>query len=194
VNVWSTYINVGTLIYACIMNTSELRRALECNSSTSTHDIIVASAEYIPPHNKILLGPSGYIINTDTSQYSGRHWVAIWISDDGTCEFFDSYSHAPSHYEREIKLIPYIEERFGRIAEYNRKNLQHSSTAVCGHYAMYFIFRKTKGCSMSAIVKPFDSRTLMENDKSIYAFVSEYFTMACAQTRTIRSQVCHCLE
>jgi hypothetical protein len=177
-----------------VMNTSEIRRALACNSSTSVHDVTVSSAEFMPPHNKILLMPRGYIINTDASQYSGTHWTALWISDGGVCEFFDSYGRSPSYYEREIKLIPYIEDRLGRIVKYNRKKLQHASTAVCGQYTVFFIFKKTKGCSMNDIVRPFDSRTPMENDKSVYEFVSEYFTTECTQTRDVRLQNCRSLD
>jgi hypothetical protein len=49
---------------------------------------------------------------------------------------------------------------------------------------------------MASIGKPFDSRTLLDNDSAVHTFVKYHFTMMCADTRLprSRSQTCTSLE
>ncbi|CAB4016293.1 Hypothetical predicted protein [Paramuricea clavata] len=42
--------------------------------------------------------PRGYILNTDSSDKPGSHWVAVYLTEDGKGEFGDSYGKAPGFY------------------------------------------------------------------------------------------------
>ncbi|GFT67257.1 uncharacterized protein NPIL_535271 [Nephila pilipes] len=52
------------------------------------------------------------VINTDPHDKEGSHWLAMYIQDEKTIEFFDSYGLPPSVYEPHIshyvKLFPNV--------------------------------------------------------------------------------------
>jgi hypothetical protein len=49
--------------------------------------------------------PRGYILNTDPSDKPGSHWVAMYLTEDGEREFWDSYGQAPGFYSQNFTQI-----------------------------------------------------------------------------------------
>ena len=39
--------------------------------------------------------PGSYVVNTDPSSESEEHWVAMYLKNDGSGEYFDSYGLQP---------------------------------------------------------------------------------------------------
>lgn len=70
------------------------------------------------------------VINLDSSENSGTHWVAYAKSYDYV-EYFDSYGNLRPPKE----LIKYI----GSFIYYNYDNIQRDNTFNCGHLCIKFI-------------------------------------------------------
>ena len=52
----------------------------------------VFSIDNLPDDPRLL------VCNTDPSDKPGRHWIAIYVDDDGRVDFFDSFGRRPIHY------------------------------------------------------------------------------------------------
>lgn len=70
------------------------------------------------------------IINLDSSENGGTHWVAYAKCDDYV-EYFDSYGNLRPPKE----LIKYV----GSFIFYNYDNIQRDNTFNCGHLCIKFI-------------------------------------------------------
>ena len=85
------------------------------------------------------------ITNTHCDLKPGEHWLTF-IHINGKLEFFDSFGLAPEFYPG----IPRI------VDINNNKQVQHFKAVTCGLWAMYYLLKRYRGCSMSNIVAPFD--------------------------------------
>ena len=55
--------------------------------------------------NQIKKKPRGFILNVDTSNGPGTHWISIYITVDGKGEFFDLYGEPPEFYSRNFETF-----------------------------------------------------------------------------------------
>ena len=78
--------------------------------------------------------PSAYVINSDTCNKKGEHWVVVYFDKNRRGEYFDSYGLSPAV----LGLEAYM-DRFSLDWIYNRKTIQSLFSNVCGHYCVYFI-------------------------------------------------------
>jgi hypothetical protein len=110
---------------------------------------------------------SCYVVNTDPTQYPGRHWVCIYVPEGkGAVEYFDSYGRPPT-------TIPGI-ARVLRNARYNTKQIQSLYSDVCGHHCIYYLLNKCRGKSMGTIVSRF-TNDLRRNDKNVKRALKNVF-------------------
>ena len=79
--------------------------------------------------------PSAYVINSDTSDKKGEHWVAVYFDKNRRGEYFDSYGLPPAV----LGLEAYM-DRFSLDWIYNRKTIQSLFSNVCGHYCVYLFY------------------------------------------------------
>ena len=77
--------------------------------------------------------PSALIINLDTSKDPGSHWVAIYFSNEATCEIFDSFGRKP-----EIRIMKYI-TKYVKSYTYNNICVQDLWSVSCGQMCLYFL-------------------------------------------------------
>ena len=98
-----------------------------------------------------------YVVNLDTSQQPGSHWIAIKISKS-KCknEYFESHGLGPPTVcFKKFMKYNYI---------YNSKRLQHSLSTTCAQWCIYCIWRKCQGWSLRNILKPCYSKNFLIND------------------------------
>ena len=93
---------------------------------------------------------SAYVINSDTSDKKGEHWVAVYFDKNRRGEYFDSYGLPPAI----LGLEAYM-DRFSMNWIYNRKTIQSLFSNVCGHYCVYFILFSCRNISLHAILSVF---------------------------------------
>ena len=121
----------------------------------------VFSIDRLPDHPRLL------VCNTDPSDKPGRHWIAIYVDDDGRGDFFDSFGRAPSDY---------LERYMNRNClswNFNDRQLQSIVSKFCGHYCIYFCILRTRGVDMRKIVRTFSSDTGL-NDMLVHTYVCRY--------------------
>ena len=109
--------------------------------------------------------PGSYVVNTDPSSSPGEHWVGMFFNDEGSGEFFDSYSLHPIIYELEEFMISHSSSRIDIS-----KTLQSLISPVCGHYTVYYISFRSRSCSLSEILTHFSNNVSL-NDKTVEHFI-----------------------
>lgn len=104
--------------------------------------------------------PSCFILNTDPRSRPGEHWLAFYYTENGFCNFFDSFALPPSYYRLESYL-----NRTSTGWESNKKRLQGFSD-LCGIYAILFLLYRVRNKSIQ-FYKEFYSNCY-KNDKKIF--------------------------
>jgi hypothetical protein len=80
---------------------------------------------------KVML-PCGIVINTDPSHLPGTHWLAIYINENKTAFYFDSFGFKPN--------IPNILNFLNNFNwKFNTNQIQSLTSPLCGHYATLFL-------------------------------------------------------
>ena len=92
--------------------------------------------------------PYCFVANTAASSKSGEHWVAFFVLDPTTVEYFDSYGLEPS-----VKSFKKFVSHFPNFT-HNSTPLQGYST-MCGQYCVLFLIARQYGHSLESIVKRF---------------------------------------
>ena len=103
------------------MNTSELEEILKKIDCTENTFGGVYASDILPLEVKHY--PQSFVVNLDTSEKPGNHWVVFYFIDDQHGEFFDSCRLPPHRYTK------YSEDFLNKNAvqwTYNRKHLQSS--------------------------------------------------------------------
>ncbi|GMT03589.1 hypothetical protein PENTCL1PPCAC_25764 [Pristionchus entomophagus] len=74
----------------------------------------------------------GLVVNTDSSDKSGTHWLAIFVKN-GICHYFDSFCGLPK-----VKNIRSFCEQF-HSCHFNREKHQQIQEITCGAYCIFVI-------------------------------------------------------
>jgi hypothetical protein len=115
------------------MDNRTLGRALNYLNELSglQHTVGVYAANHLPTRfNK----PAAFILNTENSDVSVGHWVAIYIPRNGSPIYFDSFGLEP-HVKNHISFLKRLHSR----VRYNKKGFQSADTNVCGCYCLYYL-------------------------------------------------------
>ena len=93
--------------------------------------------------------PFALIINTDVAADKGKHWLALFKPRDSSkIEMFDSFGLDPKLYSLDQSLSCSI--------SFSTRTIQDISTKVCGHYAILFIYLRSRGRSFDYTINSFD--------------------------------------
>lgn len=86
-----------------------------------------------------------WIFNTDRTFQSGKHWVALYVSNKNkTVEYFDSVGKEPNKY-----IKGFITRYFGNY-KYSWNKVKHQKeNNECGIYSIYWILARLHGDSVS---------------------------------------------
>ena len=135
------------------MNAQAIRKALLDHPLTSERFCGVYARDEIRDKGK-----GFYVVNLDESTKPGSHWICIELNGDSKPHiYFDSYGLAPTHPD----IIRFM--KAGKIV-HNRKKLQHHLATTCGHWCIYFVWRRCQGWNIGDIVRAFKVETPLEND------------------------------
>jgi hypothetical protein len=80
--------------------------------------------------------PHTFIVNTDTSDRGGSHWVAFHFPLVGPAEFFDSLGNAPETYH--LCFANFLIVNYGPQYYYCSFQIQPDDTDTCGRYCLYY--------------------------------------------------------
>jgi hypothetical protein len=90
--------------------------------------------------------PYAIVANTQKNTQPGEHWVAMFIQNSNSIEYFDSFGEGPN---KEIKK--YI-DNFKNV-KINTKKIQSDFDTSCGSHAIYFIVQRCRGKTFNSVIK-----------------------------------------
>ena len=146
------------------MNNTELEEKLF--SDHRIRDIVggVYTSDALPIHAK--KGPLLHIVNTDPSYMRGKHWLVIYIGEDGYVEYFDPLAEATNstieHYLWRISPEGYLKITTA---------LQGSTSSHCGQFCLYYSYFRARNFGMQCIV---NSLTL---DHASNGYIVDHFVV-----------------
>jgi len=149
------------------MNTIQLTHILSSDPYASKYFGGVFPSNHSPL--TIYKAPLCFIINTDPSFKSGRHWLALYINEKKNIEFFDSYGNSIDKYPFIMRFVQRHSE-IGHCKE-NTRRLQSSLSSTCGQFCLYFLLWRCRGISFENIVKSFVDNA-NTNDFMVTSFVN----------------------
>jgi len=114
----------------------------------------------LDPLPSTLIKPAIIVINLDKHYMPGSLWLAVFFSDSGYAEYFDSYGLPP--FKLEIKA--YL-QRHSISWIFNRHRLQSLTSNVCGYYCCLYARHSVRGLSMTSFVNMFIPARYTCNDK-----------------------------
>jgi hypothetical protein len=131
---------------------------LQIESCLKDYPATVCCADELPAH--VGIRPRTFIVNTDTCDRGGSHWVAIHFP----LEFFDSLGSAPETYHRRIAIVLIVN---GAQYYYCSSQIQPDDTDTCGLYCLYYFKRRHRGMELPGIMKDFSTVDLKGNEDNI---------------------------
>ena len=136
----------------------QIVKKIESNADAATRKAFrgVYSIDDLPafiPRLPILL-----IVNTQTHNLPGEHWIAIFIDKDKRGEVFDSLALPSS-----IILSRWM-NRFTRKWRTNVLCFQNPLSGMCGGYVIYFVLHRLSASNLDDITRTFTRKFHMNDD------------------------------
>lgn len=141
----------------------------------------------------------GIIVNTDTRESEGEHWIAIFHNiKSNTAEYFCSYGTRPWEIENIHKYLYNFEKVI-----YNPYQIQNICSSYCAHYCIvYLFFRLIKNIPYNKILNHFDTTRWDDNDRFVSKTVNNLIKkhalkippMSKKHTKSILDKEIQCLK
>lgn len=133
------------------------------NHYSKRHFLGVFSRDSLP--KKVDNYPCTLIINTDTKNLPGKHWIAIYISSFKEGEFFDSFGCEPP---QDVAL--WMNKFTNKWKKLNSVRLQNPLSTTCGKFVLLFVNERPIVNNYSSIRNRFVKDTVTNDD-----IVNQYF-------------------
>ena len=113
------------------------------------------------------------VINTESSQEPGDHWLVL-LYKKPFFYFFDSYGRSLHKQNFSRQFIRTIKNYIGNVRyKANKKWLQQLTSNTCGDYCIYFIMEMSKNKFVKVLNVFGDD--LLKNDKFVKRYVKNLF-------------------
>ena len=106
-------------------------------------------------------GPRGYIVNIDTRDQPGSHWVAL-RTHDGGCTVMDSFA-IPLPMYKPHDLLDWLTHHFQGF-ESNGHAIQAVDSQACSLYAPMFLIHMSVGGTLDTFMNIFSRHDFVKND------------------------------
>lgn len=123
----------------------------------------------ILPHVRDTPTSFGVIVNTDTSNLPGQHWLGVWVTNPTTMEVYDSFALELPLYETTLPLRRWLQQ-FKHVTR-NGQAAQSVYDQSCGGYALMFLVAKSQDNSLTAFQQRFHEHNYVGNDRQVARFV-----------------------
>ena len=148
------------------MNSTELLKILQCDRYTNLLNPAVKPLNHFL--DEPLSSPSLTIVNLDSCDKPGSHWVAVYVPMNGRTEYFDSYANEPNK-----KFLFKLQQLKNEII-YSLIPVQGLST-VCGQYCLLFLLIRSRGFVFHDIISTFLLSEFSAERDSIANFMINHF-------------------
>jgi len=114
---------------------ADLLRFVQDNDLFAPYFYGIYSVDNLPLriHKSIL--PVGFILNTDTANLPGKHWIAVIFLPNGRGEVFDSFGMQPPS-----RLQIWINKHCVRGWTFNNAIIQNPFSTLCGLYSLHYLY------------------------------------------------------
>lgn len=147
-----------------VLSTSDLNQLARHHPTLAPYFVATLPSDLLPPPRR-LTTPCGLIVNTDTSDLPGRHWLGLWLTSDGRCEVLDRFALNLDVYETTRPLQKWLKQ-FKHVT-YNRQSLQSVADQSCGDYALMFLVAKSQDKPMWQFLQLFSKHDYVSNDDKV---------------------------
>jgi hypothetical protein len=109
-----------------------------------------------------------FVVNTDSCNREGTHWVAFHFPKEGPAEFFDSFGLVPETYHRRFRNVLIAN---APQYKFNPIRVQPEDVNTCGLYCVHFVKYRYRNFTLEDIVNEFsarDPKTIETELKDIY--------------------------
>lgn len=110
--------------------------------------------------------PCSLIINTDTINLPGKHWIAVFVNRYKVAEYFDSLNQPPLH---DVSL--WMNKFSWTVKKVTSFPLQSERSLMCGGYVLYFVIERPWENNCRSVLRPF-TKDCHRND----VFIDNYVT------------------
>lgn len=152
----------------CNMDSVQLTRILSSNPYTRKPFYGVFPCDMLP-REKLLQRPVCLVINTHPHNLPGEHWLAIYLTEENTGEFFDSYGHPPDHPLFPKTIVKFLRKNASKTM-FQPRAVQASDSVVCGYHCVFFLQHRCKGLTFKTIQELY-SHDLQRNDEMVVEHV-----------------------
>lgn len=108
------------------------------------------------------------IVNTDPHDKPGEHWIAMYMSEEGELEYFDSFGLPPlsTNIQEYISKSPHISFSYSTI------QLQHEDSETCGNHCIAYVKHRLSGHPLICLIAHY-TKNSKTNDKKVYVATKE---------------------
>ena len=99
------------------------------------------------------------IMNTDSHEKPGEHWVAWWVNN-GHAIFFDSFGRPPTHHTFPLEFYT-LAKRY-KTCRHVQRGIQLPGTTSCGLYCFHFVYAMCSGMSVRDFLSKY--KNIYRND------------------------------
>jgi hypothetical protein len=110
-----------------------------------------------------------FIVNTDTSDRLGVHWLCLYFNENDDCTLFDSLNNQVSSYSHH--LLSCLPESYRQVPF----RIQSTKSSACSIYCIFFSHELCRGKPLNKIMSVFDARNCLFNDSVVCSSVVHMF-------------------
>ena len=115
--------------------------------------------------------PAALIVNTDTHNLPGQHWIAVYIDENKLGEVFDSFGRLPP-----TRLQRWMNVNCRRGWTYSANALQFPFSTNCGAFCLYCLLHCSRNYSLTRIVSHLSTSSFAKNDLTLKRFMKSVFS------------------
>lgn len=152
------------------LDTDEINCALDASETVSRTYAGCHAMDQLPVIDKL---PCAMVVNSDSSDKPGTHWLAIYFDELGQCEFFDTFGLSETVYDTNNELKSYLTQ-FSRDIWRMYNPIQSATSDACGHFCVFFIVHRIHNIPANDIVRQFHPSNLESNDRKVRRYYNQY--------------------
>ena len=151
------------------MYTYEIQYVLDHGIWIKNLQAKVCAKDQLPQQNQIHV--KAYIVNTERSNKTGAHWVAVIFKNNGNVLYFDFYGLPPL----ETEIIDFL-DNYSSSWSYNRQRLQSLQSKVCGLYCIFTLDSAARGYNIQKYLQQkFLSTDHHRNDRDVSLWFNQQY-------------------
>lgn len=155
------------------MDTEQIIRVLSSDPYAKETFLDVFPSDWLPKTRQSKR-PLSLVVNTHPHNQPGEHWLAVYLEDQNSGEFFDSYGHPPNSALFPQSIMLFLNKNVTGTV-FQTKQLQDPQSVACGHHCVFFLHHRSKGLSFEQILKLYYSDDLAQNDREVMHFVKSKY-------------------